>query len=204
MTAKETVTQPQRSAALLVASVSLSALIAASAAAGYEIGKSKPPDIVTVTKEVPAVITEKIPEPFEIKVYYPVASPIARPPPRPLSVCCRCSQYVRISADRSQGRYAYRGQIITVGGILGSGSSAKPPTAAGSLQFSSAQRGGSIPLVYGTTRVAGIQPRGGHQCDRRRYTRGRRYVAASRHHFQCRRQINRAGNPGRTDLDLAL
>ena len=42
-----------------------------------------------------------------------------------------------------------------MGGILGSGSSAKQPAVAGSLQFSSAQRGGSIPLVYGTTRVAG-------------------------------------------------
>ena len=42
-----------------------------------------------------------------------------------------------------------------MGGSLGSGSSAKQPTAAGSLQFSSAQRGGCIPLVYGTTRVAG-------------------------------------------------
>jgi len=60
-----------------------------------------------------------------------------------------------------------------VGGIFGFGSSAKQPTAAGSLQFSSAQRGGCITLVYGTTRVAGIQPRGGHQCDRQRYARGR-------------------------------
>ena len=42
--------------------------------------KSKPPEIVTVTKEVPTVITEKIPEPYEVKVYYPVASPIAKPP----------------------------------------------------------------------------------------------------------------------------
>ena len=62
MTAKKTVTQPQRSAALLVASISLSALVAATAAAGYEIGKGKPPEIVTVIKEVPTVITEKIPE----------------------------------------------------------------------------------------------------------------------------------------------
>ena len=46
-----------------------------------------------------------------------------------------------------------------MGGILGSGSSAKQPTVAGSLQFSSAQRGGCIPLVYGTTRVAGIYNR---------------------------------------------
>ena len=38
-----------------------------------------------------------------------------------------------------------------MGGIFGSGSSAKQPTAAGLLQFSSAQRGGCIPLVYGST-----------------------------------------------------
>ena len=43
-------------------SISLSVLIAATATAGYEIGKSKPPEIVTVIKEVPTVITEKIPE----------------------------------------------------------------------------------------------------------------------------------------------
>jgi len=43
-------------------SISLSALVAATAAAGYEIGKGKPPEIVTVIKEVPTVITEKIPE----------------------------------------------------------------------------------------------------------------------------------------------
>jgi hypothetical protein len=80
MTAKKRETQPQRSAVLLMASLSLSALIATSAAAGYEIGKSKPPEIVSVTKEIPTVITEKIPERYEVKVYYPVASPIAKPP----------------------------------------------------------------------------------------------------------------------------
>jgi len=80
MTAKKTATQPQRSAALLMVSISLSVLIAATATAGYEIGKSKPPEIVTIIKEVPTVITEKIPEPYEVKVYYPVASPIAKPP----------------------------------------------------------------------------------------------------------------------------
>jgi hypothetical protein len=37
---------------------------------------------------------------------------------------------------------------------MGKGSTAKQPTAVGSLQFQSAQRGGVIPLVYGTTRVA--------------------------------------------------
>ena len=80
MTAKKTATQPQRSAVLVMVSISLSALVAATAAAGYEIGKSKPPDIVTITKEIPTIITEKIPEPYEIKVYYPVASPVAKPP----------------------------------------------------------------------------------------------------------------------------
>ena len=80
MTAKKTATQPQRSAALLMVSISLSVLIAATATAGYEIGKSKPPESVTIIREVPTVVTEKIPEPYEVKVYYPVASPIAKPP----------------------------------------------------------------------------------------------------------------------------
>lgn len=35
------------------------------------------------------------------------------------------------------------------------GSNAKQPTAIGSLQFQTSQRGGVVPLVYGTTRVAG-------------------------------------------------
>ncbi len=40
-------------------------------------------------------------------------------------------------------------------GILGGGSNAKQQTAIGSLQFQTSQKGGAIPLVYGTTRVAG-------------------------------------------------
>ena len=80
MTAKKTATQPQRSAVLVMVSISLSALVAATAAAGYEIGKGKPPEIVTVIKEVPTVITEKVPEPYEVKVYYPVASSNSKPP----------------------------------------------------------------------------------------------------------------------------
>jgi Putative phage tail protein len=39
-------------------------------------------------------------------------------------------------------------------GILGGGSNAKQKTAIGSLQFQTSQKGGAIPLVYGTTRVA--------------------------------------------------
>lgn len=39
-------------------------------------------------------------------------------------------------------------------GILGGGSNAKQKTAIGSLQFQTSQKGGIIPLVYGTTRVA--------------------------------------------------
>ncbi|HEV2097750.1 MAG TPA: hypothetical protein VGR45_02355, partial [Stellaceae bacterium] len=39
-------------------------------------------------------------------------------------------------------------------GILGGGSNAKQKTAIGSLQFQTSQKGGVIPLVYGTTRVA--------------------------------------------------
>ena len=98
MTAKKTATQPQLSAALLVASISLSALIAASAAAGYEIGKSKPPEIVTVTKEVPTVITEKIPEPYEVKVYYRSRLRLPNHPTatvRPLPMLSVCSNSCR-------------------------------------------------------------------------------------------------------------
>jgi hypothetical protein len=51
--------------------------------------------------------------------------------------------------------------------------------------------------ALGYNRAAGTNAIGGD-------TQGRRYVAASGHHFQCRREINRAGNPGGTDLDLAL
>lgn len=39
-------------------------------------------------------------------------------------------------------------------GILGGGSNAKQKTAVGSLQFQTSQKGGVIPLVYGTTRAA--------------------------------------------------
>ncbi len=39
-------------------------------------------------------------------------------------------------------------------GIVGGGSNAKQQTAIGSLQFQTSQRGGVIPLVYGTTRVS--------------------------------------------------
>lgn len=39
-------------------------------------------------------------------------------------------------------------------GIVGGGSNAKQKTAIGSLQFQTSQKGGVIPLVYGTTRVA--------------------------------------------------
>jgi hypothetical protein len=39
-------------------------------------------------------------------------------------------------------------------GILGDGSTAKQKTAIGSLQFQTSQKGGVIPLVYGTTRAA--------------------------------------------------
>jgi putative tail protein len=39
-------------------------------------------------------------------------------------------------------------------GILRGGSNAKQRTAIGSLQFQTSQKGGTIPLVYGTTRVA--------------------------------------------------
>src|SRR6516165_12774807 len=42
-----------------------------------------------------------------------------------------------------------------VGGILGGGSNAKQQKAVGSLQFQTSQHGGVIPLVYGTTRLAG-------------------------------------------------
>jgi hypothetical protein len=38
--------------------------------------------------------------------------------------------------------------------IVGGGSNAKQQTAIGSLQFQTSQRGGVVPLVYGTTRVA--------------------------------------------------
>ncbi len=38
--------------------------------------------------------------------------------------------------------------------IVGGGSNAKQKTAIGSLQFQTSQRGGVVPLVYGTTRVA--------------------------------------------------
>jgi hypothetical protein len=41
-----------------------------------------------------------------------------------------------------------------MGGIFGKGTSARQSTAAGSLQVQGAARGGVIPLVYGTTRVA--------------------------------------------------
>ena len=41
-----------------------------------------------------------------------------------------------------------------MGGILGGGSNAKQQKAVGSLQFQTSQRGGVIPLVYGTTRVS--------------------------------------------------
>jgi hypothetical protein len=41
-----------------------------------------------------------------------------------------------------------------VTGILGAGSNAKQATAVGSLQFQTSQVGGTIPLVYGSTRVA--------------------------------------------------
>jgi hypothetical protein len=40
-----------------------------------------------------------------------------------------------------------------MGGIVGAGSNAKQQKAVGSLQFQTSQRGGVIPLVYGTTRV---------------------------------------------------
>ena len=39
-------------------------------------------------------------------------------------------------------------------GIVGGGSNAKQKTAIGSLQFQTSQKGGVIPLVYGTTRAA--------------------------------------------------
>ncbi|HEY3910369.1 MAG TPA: phage tail protein [Stellaceae bacterium] len=39
-------------------------------------------------------------------------------------------------------------------GILRGGSNAKQKTAIGSLQFQTSQKGGAIPLIYGTTRVA--------------------------------------------------
>ena len=39
-------------------------------------------------------------------------------------------------------------------GILGAGSNAKQATAVGSLQFQTSQVGGTIPVVYGSTRVA--------------------------------------------------
>ena len=39
-------------------------------------------------------------------------------------------------------------------GIIGGGSNAKQKTAVGSLQFQTSQKGGVIPLVYGTTRAA--------------------------------------------------
>jgi Putative phage tail protein len=39
-------------------------------------------------------------------------------------------------------------------GILGQGTNARQSTAAGSLQFQTSQAGGTIPLVYGATRVA--------------------------------------------------
>jgi hypothetical protein len=39
-------------------------------------------------------------------------------------------------------------------GIIGGGSNAKQKTAIGSLQFQTSQKGGVIPLVYGTTRTA--------------------------------------------------
>ena len=42
-----------------------------------------------------------------------------------------------------------------MGGILGGGSNAKQQKAVGSLQFQTSQHGGVIPLVYGTTRLAG-------------------------------------------------
>src|SRR6202008_1958189 len=41
-----------------------------------------------------------------------------------------------------------------MGGILGGASNAKQQKAVGSLQFQTSQRGGVIPLVYGTTRVS--------------------------------------------------
>lgn len=41
-----------------------------------------------------------------------------------------------------------------MGGIVGGGSNAKQQKAVGSLQFQTSQRGGVIPLVYGTTRVS--------------------------------------------------
>ena len=41
-----------------------------------------------------------------------------------------------------------------MGGIIGGGSNAKQQKAVGSLQFQTAQQGGVIPLVYGTTRVS--------------------------------------------------
>src|SRR6516162_255601 len=41
-----------------------------------------------------------------------------------------------------------------MGGIIGGGSNAKQQKAFGSLQFQTSQRGGVIPLVYGTTRVS--------------------------------------------------
>src|ERR1700724_2503879 len=41
-----------------------------------------------------------------------------------------------------------------MGGQAGKGNTAKLPTAVGTLQFQSAQRGGVIPLVYGACRVA--------------------------------------------------
>jgi hypothetical protein len=41
-----------------------------------------------------------------------------------------------------------------MGGIVGGGSNAKQQKAVGSLQFQTAQQGGVIPLVYGTTRVS--------------------------------------------------
>src|SRR6516164_6999617 len=41
-----------------------------------------------------------------------------------------------------------------MGGILGGGANAKQQKAVGSLQFQTSQHGGTIPLVYGTTRVS--------------------------------------------------
>ena len=41
-----------------------------------------------------------------------------------------------------------------MGGIIGGGSNAKQQKAVGSLQFQTAQQGGVIPLIYGTTRVS--------------------------------------------------
>ncbi len=41
-----------------------------------------------------------------------------------------------------------------MGGILGGSSNAKQQRAVGSLQFQTAQAGGVIPLIYGTTKVS--------------------------------------------------